>query len=62
MRRYYFTFVTSTRHIMRSSNGAFDGDREAEIFAHGLLNAADQSIVSVEVWERSRLISRAHRD
>jgi hypothetical protein len=29
MRRYYFTFVNSTHHIMRSRDGEFEGDGQA---------------------------------
>lgn len=60
--RYYFTFVTSTRRIMHSRDGEFDDDRQAEIFARGLLNAANRSIISVEAWQRSRLVRRVQRD
>jgi hypothetical protein len=62
MRRYYFTYVTSTGHILRSSNGAFENDRQAEIFARRLVDSTDPSIVAVEVWERSRLVRRIGRD
>ena len=60
--RYYFTFVNSTRHIMQSRDGAFEDDGQAELFARGLLNAAEPSIISVEAWERSRLVRRGQRD
>ena len=62
MRQYYFTFVNTTRHVMRSRDGEFDDDRQAELFARGLLNAADPSIISVETWERYRLVQRVQRD
>jgi hypothetical protein len=61
MRRYYFTFVNSTRHIMRSRDGECEDDRHAEIFARGLLDATDPSIILVEAWERARLVRRVQR-
>jgi hypothetical protein len=62
MQRYYFTFVNSTHHVMRARDGEFEDDGEAEIFARGLLNATDPSIISVEAWQRSRLVRRVQRD
>jgi hypothetical protein len=62
MRPYYFTFVNSTHHIMRSQDGECEDDQQAEIFARDLLNATDPSIVSVEAWQRSRLVRRVQRN
>jgi hypothetical protein len=61
MRRYYFTRVTSTRHVVNTSQAKLEDDGQAEDFARKTLDAANTSIVVVEAWERSRLVCRVPR-
>jgi hypothetical protein len=61
MRRYYFTLVTSTRHIVNSSHATLEDDRRAEDWAREALDGASPLFVAVEAWERARLVCRLER-
>jgi hypothetical protein len=62
MRRYYFTLITSSRHVVNSSHAMLEDDRQAEVFARKALTGADPSFVAVEAWERARLVCRLPRE
>ena len=62
MRSYRLTFTTSANLNSPWSHGYVEDDYQAEILARGVLNAADPSIISVEVWEGGRLVCQIQRD
>ena len=62
MRRYYFTLVTSTRHVVNSSHAKLEDDEQAAGFARKTLDAANPSFIAVEAWERARLVCRLQRE
>jgi len=45
MRRYYFTLVTSTRHVVNSSHATLEDDQQAEGFARKALDAANRRLL-----------------
>jgi hypothetical protein len=61
MRRYYFTLVTSSRHVVVSSHANLEDDRQAEDWARETLGGASPLFVIIEAWERARLVCRLER-
>jgi len=62
MPAYRFDFIGATGHIERVRRQQLRGDQQAEVYAEGLLQAAEPFITVVEAWEHTRLVCRVRRD
>ena len=62
MPAYRFDFIGATGHIERVRRQQLRGDQQAEVYAGGLLQAAEHFITVVEAWEHARLVCRVRRD
>lgn len=62
MPAYRFDFIGATGHIERARRQQLRSDQQAEVYAEGLLQAAEPFIAAVEAWEHTRLVCRVRRD
>jgi hypothetical protein len=60
MPRYRFRFRTNGR-VLQVRQAECTDDEQAKVLAEGNLNAADRAIISVEVWQGTRLVRRIQR-
>ena len=61
MTSYRFDFIEKTGHIERTRQQELGDDQQAEVYARGLLNAAEPFIIAVEAWDGARLVCRIQR-
>lgn len=60
MPRYRFHFRTRDR-VFQMREDDYDDDEQAKAVAQGSLDAADPRILSLEIWQDTRLVGRLRR-